>query len=197
VPFLAYEGAEKVWEKFAPHAAHAHEEALTAGLDPVALEEAKVAAAIKTDFILSAEIMAIALATIPTAGLLNQGVVLAVVGIAIMIAVYGGVALIVKAERLWPRIGGERLGCLACCWPRPCPRDASVPPGPRWPARPGCPGCSRSASRSAASGGAADAGIPRYPTRRRSISARRRRISAASSGTGGADLMHFRRQRAC
>jgi uncharacterized protein len=96
--FLAYEGAEKVWEKLAPHAAHAHEEALTAGLDPVALEEAKVAAAIKTDFILSAEIMAIALATIPTAGLLNQGVVLAVVGIAITIAVYGGVALIVKAD---------------------------------------------------------------------------------------------------
>jgi uncharacterized protein len=33
--FLAYEGAEKVWEKLAPHAAHAHEETLTAGLDPV------------------------------------------------------------------------------------------------------------------------------------------------------------------
>jgi uncharacterized protein len=96
--FLCYEGAEKVYEKLFPHAAHAHEAALTADLDPAALEDAKVAGAIKTDFILSAEIMAIALATLPAAGLLNQAVVLALVGVGITLAVYGGVALIVKAD---------------------------------------------------------------------------------------------------
>jgi uncharacterized protein len=110
--FLAYEGAEKVWEKLAPHAAHAHEEALAAGLDPLALEEAKVAGAIKTDFILSAEIMAIALATVPAAGLLNQAIVLAVVGIGITAVVYGGVALIVKADDVGLALAGGRSAAL-------------------------------------------------------------------------------------
>ena len=65
--YLCYEGAEKVYEALFPHEAHAHE----AMLEPVALdaetfEEQKIASAIKTDFILSAEIMAITLAAVPT-----------------------------------------------------------------------------------------------------------------------------------
>ncbi|MFN4131430.1 MAG: DUF808 family protein, partial [Paracoccaceae bacterium] len=58
----------------------------------------KVAGAIKTDFILSAEIMTIALAAIPQGTLLVEAVTLAVVGVAITVAVYGAVALIVKMD---------------------------------------------------------------------------------------------------
>ncbi len=97
--FLCYEGAEKVLEAIRPHAAHAHEESVGAApTDPLALEEARVAGAIKTDFILSAEIMAIALATIPESSFLAQAAILAVVGIGITLLVYGAVALIVKAD---------------------------------------------------------------------------------------------------
>ena len=97
--YLCYEGAEKVFGALFPHAAHAHEEAIgLAGGDPVAVEDAKVKAAIGTDFILSAEIMAIALATIPEASLPMQAAILAAVGAGITAAVYGAVALIVKAD---------------------------------------------------------------------------------------------------
>ncbi len=99
--YLCYEGAEKVFESFVPHHAHAHEAEIgTVALNPQSLEDEKVASAIKTDFILSAEIMAITMAAVPDAGIINQAVVLAVVGIAITIGVYGVVALIVKADDL-------------------------------------------------------------------------------------------------
>lgn len=97
--WLCYEGAEKVWGALFPHAAHAHEEAIgLAGADAQAVEDAKVRAAIGTDFILSAEIMAIALATIPEATLPMQAAILAAVALGITAAVYGAVALIVKAD---------------------------------------------------------------------------------------------------
>jgi predicted DNA repair protein MutK len=97
--YLCYEGAEKVYEYFSPHGAHAHE----AELEPVALnaktlEDQRIASAIKTDFILSAEIMAITLAAVPSDSAVKQAIVLAVVGIGITAAVYGVVALIVKAD---------------------------------------------------------------------------------------------------
>ena len=66
--------------------------------DPARLEEARVAGAIKTDFILSAEIMTIALAAIPDSTLVTEAVTLAAVGIGITAFVYGGVALIVKMD---------------------------------------------------------------------------------------------------
>jgi uncharacterized protein len=97
--YLCYEGTEKVFELFVPHHAHAHEAELgTIALSPQSLEDEKVAGAIKTDFILSAEIMTITLAAIPAGSVWNQAVILAVVGIAITVAVYGVVALIVKAD---------------------------------------------------------------------------------------------------
>ena len=97
--YLCYEGAEKVFELIVPHAAHAHEKkTLAVDGDAAALEEARVKGAIRTDFILSAEIMAIALATIPDSNLLTQGAVLALVGVGITAGVYGAVALIVKAD---------------------------------------------------------------------------------------------------
>ncbi|WHO74407.1 DUF808 domain-containing protein [Rhizobium sp. BT03] len=99
--FLCYEGVEKVYAVVLPHAAHAHESALeTTSLDAQSLEDEKVVGAIKTDFILSAEIMAITLAAVPSGNLFTQAVILAVVGLGITAMVYGGVALIVKADDL-------------------------------------------------------------------------------------------------
>src|SRR3712207_5140305 len=68
--FLCYEGAEKVFHALFPHRAHAHEVKVGAAQPGTpeqlqAFEDSKVQGAIKTDFILSAEIMAITLATMP------------------------------------------------------------------------------------------------------------------------------------
>lgn len=97
--YLCYEGAEKVLEAIAPHKAHDQETQVDAGtMNAEALEDEKVAGAIRTDFILSAEIMAITLGSIPDASITMEAFVLALVGIAITIGVYGVVALIVKAD---------------------------------------------------------------------------------------------------
>jgi predicted DNA repair protein MutK len=114
--YLCFEGAEKVVHALAPHADHAVEQDFDTK-DPAHLEEEKVAGAIKTDFILSAEIMTIALATIESPSFWLQAVTLAVVGIFITIAVYGAVALIVKMDDVGLHVaatgrtsGGRALG---------------------------------------------------------------------------------------
>ncbi len=96
--YLCYEGAEKVahamgagHDKGGPDGSHAPG-------DTVHLEETKVAGAIKTDFILSAEIMTIALAAIPDSGFWMEAASLATVAVMITGVVYGAVALIVKAD---------------------------------------------------------------------------------------------------
>lgn len=97
--YLCYEGAEKLFAALAPKGAHRHEEAITpAATTPEELENQKVAGAIRTDFILSAEIMAITLAAIPPGSVAMQAAVLAAVAIMITVAVYGAVAIIVKAD---------------------------------------------------------------------------------------------------
>ncbi|MDP3408443.1 DUF808 domain-containing protein [Bosea sp. (in: a-proteobacteria)] len=106
--YLCYEGAEKILELVVPHAA-APEEAGKAVLDPKLLEEQKIAGAIKTDFILSAEIMAITLSTVSTSSFQMQAVVLAVVGIGITVLVYGAVALIVKADDIGLALAQQRF----------------------------------------------------------------------------------------
>jgi predicted DNA repair protein MutK len=112
--YLAYEGAEKVYESVVPHQAHAHEARLApAGADPQALEDQKVASAIKTDFILSAEIMAIALAAIPASGFWTRAAVLAVVGVLITAGVYGAVGLIVKADDIGVALARNPSSSLA------------------------------------------------------------------------------------
>lgn len=95
--YLCFEGAEKVFHTLFPHGDKHVEADLDVG-HPVHLEEKRVAGAIKTDFILSAEIMTIALAAIPGDNLWLQAATLAVVAVGITVAVYGGVALIVKAD---------------------------------------------------------------------------------------------------
>jgi len=97
--YLCYEGVEKLFEAVMPARAHSHEAQLgTVALNPQTTEDEKVASAIKTDFILSAEIMAITLAAIPVGSIWAKVFVLALVGIGITVAVYGVVALIVKAD---------------------------------------------------------------------------------------------------
>ena len=91
--YLCFEGAEKIAHAF--HAGKTHADATG---DPAHLEEDKVQGAIKTDFILSAEIMTIALAAIEAPGIWTQAAILAVVAVGITALVYGAVALIVKAD---------------------------------------------------------------------------------------------------
>ena len=95
--YLCFEGAEKVFHHLFPHADAEVAEDFDIK-DPSHLEEEKVAGAIKTDFVLSAEIMTIALAAIPSSGLWIEGLTLAIVGIGITAMVYGSVALIVKMD---------------------------------------------------------------------------------------------------
>ena len=104
--FLCYEGAEKAYEALWPHAEHHGHGGEIPGVttpatpDAKAMEDEKVAGAIKTDLILSAEIMAITLSTVAaeTSSFWSQALILAVVGIGITLAVYGVVALVVKAD---------------------------------------------------------------------------------------------------
>jgi predicted DNA repair protein MutK len=98
--YLCYEGAEKVWHWLSPAHSDVDEAAAkkAAGVDTAHLEEQKVKGAIKTDFILSAEIMTIALAALETDSIWFRAAALAVVGVVITIMVYGAVALIVKAD---------------------------------------------------------------------------------------------------
>jgi uncharacterized protein len=95
--YLSFEGAEKVFHKLLPHADAAVEEDFDTK-DPARLEEARVAGAIKTDFILSAEIMTLSLAAIPDTVLWIEALTLALVGIMITVGVYGAVALIVRMD---------------------------------------------------------------------------------------------------
>ena len=94
--FLCFEGAEKVFAKFLPH----HEEVTNEGekLDLVEYEKQKVKGAIRTDFILSAEIIVITLGTVAGASLVNQALVLCVIAVLMTIGVYGLVAGIVKLD---------------------------------------------------------------------------------------------------
>lgn len=93
--YLCFEGAEKILEAFG--GGHA-EEVVAKPMDAATLEAQKVSGAIRTDFILSAEIMVIALSDVATKPIWEQAIVLALVGIVITIGVYGVVALIVKMD---------------------------------------------------------------------------------------------------
>jgi predicted DNA repair protein MutK len=110
--YLCFEGAEKVYHIFKPHAPYADGHVESEG-DPVHLEKEKIAGAVKTDFILSAEIMTIILSGIdPEGSIYFRAGALALAGIFITVAVYGSVALIVKADDvgLWlARVGKTNI----------------------------------------------------------------------------------------
>jgi uncharacterized protein len=96
--FLCYEGAEKVMEKLG---GEKHGQTLEDPIsDPAQFEKDRISGAIRTDLILSAEIMAITLNEVAAEDIWVRGGVLAVVGIVITVIVYGAVALIVKMDDL-------------------------------------------------------------------------------------------------
>jgi uncharacterized protein len=105
--FLCYEGVEKLAHKFfhsdAEDKAH-HDEQVKAISDPavdmVAYEKDKIKGAIRTDFILSAEIIVIALSTVENATFAKQVMVLSVIALGMTVGVYGLVAGIVKLDDL-------------------------------------------------------------------------------------------------
>jgi len=109
--YLCFEGAHKVWHWLRPPAPDDTpiDEKLH---DAVHLEEEKVRGAIKTDFILSAEIMTIALAALETDSVWFEGAALVIVAIAITIMVYGAVALIVKADDVGLHMAAEADSAL-------------------------------------------------------------------------------------
>ncbi len=100
--YLCFEGAEKIWHALLHKKDPGPQRAET--LSAAHLEERRVKGAIKTDFILSAEIMTIALATIESDSVFTRAAVLAVVAIVITGFVYGAVALLVKADDLGLRM---------------------------------------------------------------------------------------------
>ncbi|MES2898351.1 MAG: DUF808 domain-containing protein [Pseudomonadota bacterium] len=103
--FLCYEGFEKVAHKFlhSPAEDAQHHEALVKALsdpavDLVAVEKDKIKGAVRTDFILSAEIIVISLGTVATAAFAKQVGVLVTISIIMTVGVYGLVAGIVKLD---------------------------------------------------------------------------------------------------
>ncbi|MEQ9694021.1 DUF808 domain-containing protein [Shimia sp. SDUM112013] len=110
--YLCFEGAEKIAHAlFHSDAGHKvfKEDEVTG--DPAHLEEQKAKGAIKTDFILSAEIMTIILSGIPESNFWMEAATLAVAGVGITVAVYGSVALIVKMDDVGLFLAGNgRLG---------------------------------------------------------------------------------------
>ncbi|MFT0633990.1 DUF808 domain-containing protein [Pseudomonas sihuiensis] len=101
--FLCYEGAEKLLHKLLhkheDDEQQAHLEAIAdPAVDLVAFERDKIRGAVRTDFILSAEIIAITLGTVATASFLNQVLVLSGIALLMTVGVYGLVAGIVKLD---------------------------------------------------------------------------------------------------
>lgn len=94
--YLAFEGTEKLVEFFIPHSKEEHEE--TKAGTPQEIEETTVNGAIRTDFILSAEIMALTLAGLAPSSIYTQAAILASVAILITFVVYGIVGIIVKLD---------------------------------------------------------------------------------------------------
>jgi predicted DNA repair protein MutK len=108
--YLCFEATEKIWEAIS-HTGHAEE--VIEITDPDELEQRQVGGAVRTDFILSAEIMAIALGELGSEGLVRQAIVLAVVAVAITIGVYGTVALIVKMDDIGLHLAERRRSTAA------------------------------------------------------------------------------------
>lgn len=96
--YLCFEGYEKLIALLMPAAAASPKAAEVQDGDPKAVEDAKIASAIRTDFILSAEIMALTLASLTMPDLIGKALTLALVAVLVTGAVYGAVALIVKAD---------------------------------------------------------------------------------------------------
>lgn len=115
--FLCYEGAEKVWHKLRPaeHAPAAADRA-QAPQSPEEAERTMVSGAIRTDLILSAEIMVISLNEVAAEGFWSRAAILVVVAVGITVLVYGVVGVIVKVDDVGlalaqrPSAAAQRVG---------------------------------------------------------------------------------------
>ncbi|SDO67867.1 DUF808 domain-containing protein [Geodermatophilus sp. DSM 45219] len=109
--YLCYEGAEKVWHKIS-----GHHESHTSVEEALPDEKTIVSGAVRTDFILSAEIMVISLNEVASEGFWSRAIILAVVALGITVLVYGVVGVIVKMDDIGlslsqrPGKGVARLG---------------------------------------------------------------------------------------
>lgn len=108
--YLCFEATEKIVESLGHH--EVGEEVEDLALSSAELEAEKVAGAIRTDLILSGEIMAIALADVADRPLAIQAAALAVIGVALTIAVYGVVGLIVKMDDIGLHLAKGRNAAL-------------------------------------------------------------------------------------
>lgn len=116
--YLSFEGAEKIHHRFSSHVDEAAHDApdLIAPADGPEQEEQTVKSAVRTDFILSTEIMVIALKEVIDEGLFSRAIILAIVAVLITVAVYGVVALIVKMDDVGLHLaqrsgnGSQRVG---------------------------------------------------------------------------------------
>lgn len=109
--YLAFEGAEKIYEALSGHAKEHREVPVAAqGADQ---EKAMVSGAIRTDFILSAEIMVISLNEVADEPLVSRALILVVVALGITLLVYGVVALIVKMDDIGLHLAQRRQGATA------------------------------------------------------------------------------------
>ena len=116
--FLCYEGFEKLAHRFLNHDdASEHAETVKALADPsvdiVAFEKRKISGAVRTDFILSAEIIAITLGTVAAATFTQQVLVLVGIAIVMTVGVYGLVAAIVKLDDLGLALSRKSSGAAS------------------------------------------------------------------------------------
>ncbi|CCH86607.1 conserved membrane protein of unknown function [Modestobacter italicus] len=106
--YLCYEGAEKIW-----HRVKHHEDTHAAVEEALPDEKTIVTGAVRTDFILSAEIMVISLNEVVDQGFWSRAVILAIVAVGITVLVYGVVGLIVKMDDVGLHLSQRSNGGIA------------------------------------------------------------------------------------
>ena len=110
--YLCYEGAEKLWEAFQHRRQGDGEAAAHAEPEQPADEDELVKGAVRTDFILSAEIMVISLNEVENEPLLSRAIILIGVAVLITVGVYGVVGLIVKMDDIGLKLAREAKGFM-------------------------------------------------------------------------------------
>jgi predicted DNA repair protein MutK len=115
--YLCFEGVEKIWHSFfhknqnIEHKKSLHTALIDSQVDLVEFERTKIKGAIRTDFVLSAEIIVIALGTVTNESLMTQGLVVGLIALLMTVGVYGVVAFIVKLDDMGLYlIEGESVG---------------------------------------------------------------------------------------
>lgn len=108
--YLCFEGAEKLLEALGLHGGHATLAEEAAELSSAEHEARMVTGAVRTDFILSTEIMVIALNEVAGEPVASQAAILAIVAVVITVGVYGAVGLIVKMDDIGLHLARRRDG---------------------------------------------------------------------------------------